>query len=158
MFGSKYEEEEIIFFFFLKMFLSKCCTGLIKCKLSNSADVFYAKNRKVYFNVRNWTKNFTKFPNSVFRQKNDPMDTWKAILRTPPKYLTKNSRENQKQKHPKKFFWTPNMPLKEHSQKFLPLSERFSLEVWKTKKSFFEDIVLLKMFLWAHRKEIWPYF
>ena len=54
-----------------------------------------------------------------------------------PKYLTKNSREIQKQKHPKKFVWTPNMPLKERSQMFLPLSERFSLEVWKTKKSFF---------------------
>ena len=72
-------------------------------------------------------------------------------LTPPPKFLTKNSREIQKRKHPKKFLWTPNMPLKERSQKFLPLSDRFSLEVWKTKKSFFKDIVLFKMFLWAHR-------
>ena len=81
----------------------------------------------------------------------------KQYWEPPPKYLTKNSRENQKQKHPKKFFWTPNMPLKERSQMFLPLSERFSLEDWKTKKSFFKDIVLQKMFLWAHWTEIWPH-
>ena len=158
VFGSKYEEEESIFFFFFKkMFSSKCCPGLKKCKLSKSAEVFYAKVRKNYFNVRNRTKNLTEFPNNVFRQKNDSMDTWKAILTTPPKSLTKNSTEIQKQKHSEKFLRIPNMPLKERSQKFLPLSERFSLEVWKTKKSFFKDIVLLKMFLWAKRTEILPH-
>ena len=75
----------------------------------------------------------------------------------PQKFLTKNSREIQMQKHPKNFLWTPNMPIKERSQKFLPLSERFSLEVWKTKKSFFKDTFLLKMFRWAQRTEIWPH-
>ena len=75
----------------------------------------------------------------------------------PRKIFDQNSREIQKQKHAKKFLWTPNVPLKERSQKFLPLSERFSLEVWKTKKSFFKDIFLLKMFLWAKRTEILPH-
>ena len=75
----------------------------------------------------------------------------------PKKTLNKNSREIQKQKHPKKFLWTPNMPIKERSQRFLPLSERFSLEVWKTKKSFFKDTFLLKKFLWAQRTVIWPH-
>ena len=152
MFGAQSMKKKKVFsFFFKKMFSSKCCPGLIQCKLSNSAEVFHAKVRKNYFNVRNWTKNFTEFPNNVFRQKNDSMDTWKAILTTPPKSLTKNSTEIQKQKQSEKFLRTPNMPLKERSQKFLPLSERFSPEVWKTKKSFFKDIVLFKMFLWAHR-------
>ena len=157
--GSKYEEEEsILFFFFKKMFFSKCSPGLIKCKFSNSAEVFYAKVRKVYFNVRNWTKNFTKSPNSVFCQKTILWTLGKQFWQPPPKKsLTKNSREIQKQKPPKKFLWTTNMPLKERSQKFLPLSERFSLEVRKTKKSFFKDIVLLKKFHWAHRTEVWSH-
>ena len=163
MFGSKYEEEEesILFFFFVKMFISKRSPGLIKCKFSNSAEVFYAKVRKVYFNVRNWTKNFTKSPNSVFRQKKKRFyGHLESNFDNPPpqkKSLTKNSREIQKQNYPKKFLWTPNMPLKERSQKFLPLSERFSLEVWKTKNNFFKDIVLLKIFHWAHRTEVWSH-
>ena len=59
-------------------------------------------------------------------------------------------------KVPKNVLWTANMPLRERSQKLWPLSELFSLEVWKTKKKFFKDIVL-KMLLRAQPTEIWPH-
>ena len=80
-----------------------------------------------------------------------------SIFDKPPNIFDQNTSKIQKQKRPEKFLWTPNMPLKERSQKFLPLSERFSLEVWKTKKSFFKDPFLLKKFFGAHRREIWPH-
>ena len=104
-----------------------------------------------------WTKNFTKFPNSNYCQKKRFYGHLESIFDKPPKIFDQNTSKIQKQKRPEKFFWTPNMPLKERSQKFLPLSERFSLEVWKTKKSFFKDLVLLKIFLGAHRREILPH-
>ena len=93
------KKKKVFSFFLKKMFLSKCCLGLTKCKLSNSADVFYAKVRKVCFNVRNWTKNFTKFPNSVCRQKNVSMDTWKAIMRTPPQNIWPKTPEKSRNKN-----------------------------------------------------------
>ena len=68
-----------------------------------------------------------------------------------------NGSSNFRRKFQKLFLWTANMPLRERSQKLWPLSELFSLEVWKTKKQFFKDIVLLKMLLRPQQTEIWPH-
>ena len=57
-----------------------------------------------------------------------------------------NGWSNFRRKFRKLILWTTNMPLRECSQKFWPMSELY-FEVWKTKKKFFKDIVLLKMFL-----------
>ena len=46
-------------------------------------------------------------------------------------------------------------PPKIFDQKLQRNPETKTSEVWKTKKSFFKDIVLLKMFHWAHRTEVW---
>ena len=68
-----------------------------------------------------------------------------------------NGWSNFRRKFRKMFLWTTNMPLRERSQKFWPMSELYSLEVWKTKKKFLKDLVLLKMFLRPQRTEIGPH-
>ena len=62
----------------------------------------------------------------------------------PPKSLTKNSREIQKQKHPKKFLWTSNLPLKERSQSFCPCPNVFRSKSGKQKRVFLKTLFCSK--------------
>ena len=126
-----------VFSFFKKMFFSKCYTGLKKCNFSNSAEVFYEKVREVYFNVRNWTKNFTKIPNSVFRQKNDFMDTWKAILATPPQNFWPKTPEKSRNKNIQRSSSGHLMCRWKNAAKIFALVWTFFARSLKNKKEFF---------------------
>ena len=51
-----------------------------------------------------------------------------------------NGWSNFRRKFRKLFLWTTKMPLRERSQNFWPMSELYSLEVWKTKKNFLKTL------------------
>ena len=140
MFGSKYEEESI--FVFLRKFFLKVLPRVIwNANLANLPKLFYANVRKIISTSETEQRISQNFQIVFFLKKTILWTLGKQFWQPPPqKSLTKNSREIQKQKHPKKFLWTPNLPLKDRSQMFLPLSERFSLEDWKTKKSFLKTL------------------
>ena len=87
----------------------------------------------------------------------DRMQFWQTRIFSRKVWKWQNGSLHFRRKFRKLFLWTTKMPLRERSQKFWPMSELYSLEVWKTKKNFFKDIVLLKMFLRAQRTEIWPH-
>ena len=53
-----------------------------------------------------------------------------------PKIFDQNTSKIQKQKRPEKFFWTPNMPLKEQPKVFA-LVRTFFARSLKNKKEFF---------------------
>ena len=135
-----FEEEGSIFFFYKKMFFSKCCPGLIKCTFSNSAEVFYAKVRKGFVNVRYWTKTFAKFPKSVFRQKKKILWTLGKHFWQTPKIFDQNTSKIQKQKRPEKFLWTPNMPLKNAAKSFCPCPYVFRSKSEKQKRVFLKTL------------------
>ena len=132
----------------------------LECEIGKQAKNITPTVQKLLLQVRrkwkkrdfNWKRLFTRRTSGMIECSFD-----KRPLFFQKVWKWQNESSNFRRKFRKMFLWTANMPLRERSQKLWPLSELFSLEVWKTKKKFFKDIVLLKMLLRAQPTEIWPH-
>ena len=86
------------------------------------------------------------------------MDTWKAILTTPaPKISDQKLQINPEANTSEKILLDTYYAYKRTQPKVFALVRTFFARSLKNKKVFFKDIVLLKLFLWAQRTEIWPH-
>ena len=121
-------------------FLRKIIFVFLECKIGKQAKNITPTVEKLLLQVRRKWKKETLIEKGFFTRRTSGMIECsfdKRPLFSQKVWKWQNESSNFRRKFQKLFLWTANMPLRERSQKLWPLSELFSLEVWKTKKNFF---------------------